>query len=1004
MKSTAIIFFCFAIFASAKLAMAGTPKITPDVLTIDDFESGVAKWDNTGTGEIKLFSDPVKGKVMLWSAEDDGIGHIVFKNLNRKTIDFSEYDILMFDVKITGRPIWNLNPIIQQYPAIYGYRGLFYSIDTLHPFGKWYTYSQDLTKWENAWPNTYDEKKQEFQFEISQLAGPGGTKIYLDNIRLVKNPLGVKTSVPGEWCGIPDGSQTTHFKIPLANKKKTPITVKISLDPDAPGTINKLNLEFGRKTVRLLPGETQELLVSMTAPANVVKSSPPYYGEMARIRFEIDGVPGLKLFTELTAGTKPSKTIHPRILCLPAKARELRGQYKNLKSRAKMDKRFLQVVKDGEKALAESREYPPSAAPGSVKDPVSGTSLVKIDVPNLPYNVYQDPKSGRVHSGPVYDAGMLGWLKKHMANSAAARRMGMAYLVTGRKEFAHGVADILRKYIIVYPKLPKVPYPPASPVGSDCSGVTRIGGTYMRERVWLGNLAVALDCIHDSREINEDEIRSLTQNVFVPSGTTMMNHRVGVMNLQWMIDSAVFLAGIAADEPGLVTRALTDSHGIYNMMRIGFLEDGMWWENPSYQGVCKLAAYPVIATSLRNGIMKMSPSLLKILLSSYKMNAPDGRSPTLGTGGFRDFAFENAGIMMMANFLKDPETSWVLRNKKLSGGTYNCYPFALFGMSPAKIAEDKCVSPIPEKSVNFPVYGGIAMRIPKTDHYTYLHYGRELVHGHRNKLSINAYGEGGWFMRNVMGGYGHNFHDFLETVASSNTIMIDGKNPDADTGKLLFRESRGGMEMISAIETGAWKNVEHERSVVLTSGPLIVVDRCLSNKQRLYDCLYHANYCGGLNYSGIPLADKSLKSFGDAPIYKSLRPAGQVKSANEIPFKRKNGSGVLVSMAGDGKVFLFNVKDAIRASQGLLCRKKGDNVSFATAFLPFKKGVSAKLAIKAIPVKDASGKTVGLECGQAYIITANNAEYTVLVNYTGKTLSADTLTGTKRIMVKLKSK
>lgn len=1001
MKSTTIIFLCFAMLTSANLAMAGTGKVakpSPDVLTIDDFESGVSKWENTGTGEIKLFSDPQKGKVMLWSAKDDGIGHIVFKKLDRKTINFSEYDILMFDVKIAGRPIWNLNPIIQQYPAIYGYRGLFYSIDTLHPFGKWYTYSQDLTKWENAWPNTYNEKKQEFQFEVFQLPGAGTTKIYLDNIRLVKNPLGVSTSVPGEWCDMPDGSQTTHFKIPLANKKKTPITVKISLDPDAPGTINKFNLKFGRKTVRLLPGETQELLVSMTAPANVVKSSTPYYGEMARIRFEIDGVPGLKLFTELTAGTKPSKKIHPRILCLPAKVRELRGQYKNLKTRAKMDKRFLKVVKDGGKALAESREYPPSAAPGSVKDPVSGGRLVKIDVPNLPYNVYQDPKSGRVHSGPVYDAGMLGWLKKHMANAAAAKRMGMAYLVTGRKEFAHAVADILRKYIVVYPNLPKVSYPPGSPVGSDCSGVTRIGGTYMRERVWVSDLAVALDCIHDSREISKNEISSLARKVFVPSGTTMMNHRVGVMNLQWMIDSAAFLAGIAADEPGLVTRSLTDSHGIYNLMRIGFLDDGMWWENPSYQGVCKLAAYPVIATALRNKIMKMSPALRKILLSAYKLNGPDGKNPTLGTGGARDFAFENAGIMMMSNFLNDPETSWVLRHTKLSGGTYNCYPFALFGLSPAKIAENKCVSPIPEKSVNFPYYGGIAMRIPKTDHYAYLHYGRELVHGHRNKLSINAYGEGGWFMRNVMGGYGNNFHDFLETVASSNTIMIDGKNPDTDTGKLLFRETRDDMEMISAKELGAWKNAEHERSVVLTKGPLIVIDRCLSNKQRQYDWLYHANYCGGLNYSGNALVEKSLKSFGDAPIYKSLLPAGQLKSSSHITFQRKNGSGVLISMAGDGKVFLFNLKDTFRPSQGLLCRKNGDNVSFATAFLPFKTGVSAKLAIKPIPVKDASGKTVGLESGQAYIITANTAEYTVLVNYTGKKLSAGNLAGTKRVM------
>ena len=32
--------------------------------------------------------------------------------------------------------------------------------------------------------------------------------------------------------------------------------------------------------------------------------------------------------------------------------------------------------------------------------------------------------------------------------------------------------------------------------------------------------------------------------------------------------------------------------------------------------------------------------------------------------------------------------------------------------------------------------------------------------------------------RNVMGGYEHNFYDFLETVASANTVVVDGQNAD----------------------------------------------------------------------------------------------------------------------------------------------------------------------------------------------------------------------------------
>jgi len=63
--------------------------------------------------------------------------------------------------------------------------------------------------------------------------------------------------------------------------------------------------------------------------------------------------------------------------------------------------------------------------------------------------------------------------------------------------------------------------------------------------------------------------------------------------------------------------------------------------------------------------------------------------------------------------------------------------------------------------------------------------GRCVLRGHRG----GAYGKGGWFVRNVMGGCGDHFREFLEPVSGSSTIMVDGRSQDADTGELLFSKS-----------------------------------------------------------------------------------------------------------------------------------------------------------------------------------------------------------------------
>ena len=926
----------------------------PNVLVIDDFANGTDKWENRDSGVLSITAGPQQDdKALLWTSTDDSDGSLIFKDLKRPEIDFSQYDILLFDLKVSGRPIWNIGPIIQQFPLANGYRALYYSVDTLHPFDQWFTYAQDLRRWENAPPDSYDHQRQEFSFSINQLAAPGQTSIALANIRLAKNPLGLKPSYPGHWGKLSDGSQTTHFAMILENKRDTPLTVRLSLDPADAAKLKVFTTTLPDTAITLLPGEQRTVTISLTATATALATAKPWYGETANVAVRLDEVPGLALYTSLTAGYRPEKTNHPQILCSPQRMHELHKTYRDPAQRNTLGKALLQMVTDGEKALAYEPEYPAFAATGRTTDPISGGKLQQLDVPNLPFNVYQDPLSGRIHSGPIYDAGMQRWLGKHMANASTAHKLALAYLVSGRIEFAKMAAQILRTYATLYPTLPINAYEHGCPASSACSGSTRIGGTFMRERVWLTNLAVALDSIRPAGVLTEDDIYILAKQLFVPSAMNMMDHKVGIMNLQMMIQSASLYAALAIDNPGLVAQAVYSSHGALRIIDGGYLDDGNWWENPSYQNVMNMCAYPVMAVCLRSGILSPEPRFAEILTSFYRLAGPDGITPELGTGGAREAALDNTAAHVFASLIPDPRLTWIAANRKPLPHVGEMYPMAVIGAQAPLIPVDKATTPIATNTVNFPDYGGIAMRIPATDAYAYFQYGRELTPGHLNKLSLHAYGKGGWYLRNVMGGYNDNFHDFLETVASATTIMIDGRNTLRDTGTLLYQQSADGIEIAVARENAAWPDGEHTRAVILTTGPLIIIDRCRAtdSQEHTFEWLYHSARTNLELDPEVKLA-KAPERLGDAAIYTSLKVTGKFAKTGDVHWIRKNGSGMRMALLPRGELFHTMITDAIRPSGGLVWRQRAKTTHFAAALWPYAKDEAGAPTIEEISSKD----------------------------------------------------
>lgn len=995
---------CASSLAWADMALAAPPvapaKVWPETLVIDDFSQGLGRWKNEDSGKLELARDGADGKPYLkWTAADDGIGHIVFASLDKGSVDFSKYDLLHIRYRIGGKVLNNLNPVIQQYPFNQGFRALFYAIDTLDVrLGEWQSYTLDLRLLENSWPDSFSPTKQEFQFEIYQEAGAGTTEFSLAEVVLLRNVLRLQRSYAGQWRAGAAGAQEWTFQIPLVNTGKAPLRVQIA---PVPGSFSAFMPEVKHAQLELAAGQNTTCDVTVSIPATAVKEKPPCYGEMVELEFAAEGMPELRLRTQLSCGIMAAaeRARHPVILGTPEHLRDLRRRYADPELRKGLDPYIVRVFEDAKHCLKHQPTYPPCAnrADAFRQCLMDKAVLVEVPMPNLPETSYQCPQCGRFYRGMFYDAAIKGWFKAHMANAEAVQRAGIGYLLTGDQVYAAKAAEILKGCADVYLKLPIAA---GSGVHTQIvsSGATRIGGSFMQEQNWLTNLAVGLDCIWDSGALTPADKQRLRDQLFVPSANLMMDHRVGLMNLQWMIDRAGVFAGLAAEAPDLVARAVYGDHGVVALMDKGFLTDDMWRENPSYINVFANEGYPVLGTLFLNRILPYTPAMDRRYKAMWRLAAPDDRFPTLGTGGPPDLSIMFNGVKAIAKLSSDPEIAWIDQQKPFVRpiAMYFSAIAAAFQAEGCKVPPEQA-QPIKPVTMSFPDYGVAVLRTPESDMYSALAFGRHLIHGHYNKMSVNAYGKGGWFMRNLWAGYGEGFSEHLEATAGSSTVMVDGRNQDADTGELLFLKSTGLAQLTCAREKGAWKDVEHTRTLVQTGSWLLMIDRCVAEKEHLYDWLYHGQTPGPKNtalaWADGPAVKGAVDSLGKEPCYPFFLPAEERAVGGDtmrVRYQRPDGSGVQLSLlneAGTEGQLFRTLSEKRWPHEGLIQRQRGKTVRFAALFEPLAKGETAQAVLTPLALTDAkTGKPVAWAEAQAFVVAAGGTKLAAVVNYAGLAL------------------
>ena len=186
----------------------------------------------------------------------------------------------------------------------------------------------------------------------------------------------------------------------------------------------------------------------------------------------------------------------------------------------------------------------------------------------------------------------------HKQNYYDMYYLGIAWQITGRREYAAKVRDILNAYAQIYPSLGYHPLKMSSTPG-------RVFWQTLNESVWLVHTSVAYDCIYDflsakeRRHIETELLRPWA--VFVMEGTEDNRANLEVFNLMhnhgtWS-DVAVGMAGMAMGDDSLVDKALygTDltgkNGGFICQLDNLFSPDGYYTEGAYYH---RYAIWPFV--------------------------------------------------------------------------------------------------------------------------------------------------------------------------------------------------------------------------------------------------------------------------------------------------------------------------------------------------------------------------------------------------------------------------
>lgn len=465
--------------------------------------------------------------------------------------------------------------------------------------------------------------------------------------------------------------------------------------------------------------------------------------------------------------------------------------------------------------------------------------------------------------------------EKHKNNYYQMNACGIVFQITGNKKYAQFVQDMLLGYAELYAKIGMHPI-----TKSEVRG--RIFWQSLNDAVWLFHTANAYDCVYNFISTSNREI--LENMLFQPMAEFLSNGNEAnyitfnkMHNHGTWSQAAVGMIGYVMNDHNLIDKALYGSNkdgktGFISQLSVLFSPDGYFTEGPYYQRY-SIWPFMVFAQVIQNNqpelkIFERRDSILlkavnTLIQSSYKneifyMN--DALQKTLKTQEIIyavDIAYKN-----------NPKNLELLD----IAGQQNKFTVTAEGLATARAIKNlKKEVAFNYKSALFRdgergETGGVAIiRSGVGENQTCLTLkatSHGLSHGHYDKLTIALYDNGNSILSDygaarflniepkTGGGYTKENNTWAHQTIAHNTVTVDQKsnfNGNIKTSSKYhsdiqyFDSSNPNVQVISAVENNAYKNVQMKRTTALISNkdfeyPIVVdIYRIQSTSKHTYD-------------------------------------------------------------------------------------------------------------------------------------------------------------------------
>lgn len=434
--------------------------------------------------------------------------------------------------------------------------------------------------------------------------------------------------------------------------------------------------------------------------------------------------------------------------------------------------------------------------------------------------------------------------EKHKNNYYEMNACGILYQLTGKKEYAQFVKDMLMKYAGLYPSLGLHPAAKSETPG-------KLFWQTLNESVWLVHTANAYDCVYNF--ITEQDRKYIEKNLFYPvagfiSNGNPANYAVfnKMHNHGTWATTAVGMIGYAMGDKNLIDMALYGSKkdgktGFIRQLDVLFSPDGYFTEGPYYQ---RYAIWPFMTFAqviqnqqpelkifgYRNGI------LLKAVNTSLQSTYND-EFVYLNDALYKTFKTQELVYAVDIAFKNNP-TDFTLTD---IAGQQKSFFVSDAGLTTAKAIHENKIKPFMLKSMlvrdgQNGDEGGIAFLRNKNCLLTLKATSHGLSHGHYDKLSI-AYSDNG---HQILPDYGaarflniepknggnytkENYTWAMQTIAHNTVTLNETSHFDAKIkvssdfhSDIQYCDiSNQKIQVISAVDTNAYKGVKLQRTTTM---------------------------------------------------------------------------------------------------------------------------------------------------------------------------------------------